>query len=372
VLHRDIKPANILVRRQGSTWQLKLIDFGLAVRQEVEQAHVKTRRSQSTATGSEMAGTRDYASPEQMGRLPSVKIGPYSDIYCFGKTCCYVLFKTTNPLPRHFRPLPEALTRLLEDCLEEEPMNRPSSFAEVVQRLQEVRQALFPTVKPVTGEKTEDSAIPVLPPATEPTAPAAPAGVPWHYIRRGKTLGPVSEAALVELITTGQVQPSDLVWQVGMASWVPAASIPRLVPRVETVLPVEDEVVTEDVILMEEESTVPGKVSGIIHLDGLGGSNPGGELDVYIDNDLIGSGSAIIGIHLNMETVTGHHAIRIKGRNTGIQAFIPGKEQVFPIHLRSPGRYKFILSFDGVTGFFLKSGASGATVPNKLKVLRIG
>lgn len=373
VLHRDIKPANILIRQHGSSWQIKLIDFGLAVRQEVEQAQVKTRRSLSTATGSELAGTLDYASPEQMGRLPGVKVGPYSDVYGFGKTCCHVLFKTTNPLPRHFRPLPEALTLLLEDCLEEEPMNRPHSFAEVVRRLQKVQEELAAGVPPEQSAKPAASAPPTLPPALEPAAPPVPAAALWHYIKRGKTQGPISEAALVELITRGQVQPTDLVWRAGMADWVPAAAVPQLVPRVETVLPAAENIVTEDVILLEEEEvTLPGKATGIIHLDGLGGTNSGGELDVYIGNDLIGTGSAILGIHLNFETVTGHQAIRIKGRNTGFQAFIPGKEQVFPIHLRSPGRYKLLLSFEGVTGFFLKTGATGATVPNKLKVLRIG
>ncbi len=32
VLHRDVKPANLLVRRQGSGWEVRLIDFGLALR----------------------------------------------------------------------------------------------------------------------------------------------------------------------------------------------------------------------------------------------------------------------------------------------------------------------------------------------------
>ncbi len=34
ILHRDVKPANILVRKDAGKWCVKVIDFGLAIRQE--------------------------------------------------------------------------------------------------------------------------------------------------------------------------------------------------------------------------------------------------------------------------------------------------------------------------------------------------
>jgi serine/threonine protein kinase len=75
-------------------WQVRLIDFGLALKQSVLQApssHVK-----SDAHGmveKSIAGTVDYAAPEQMGKVD----GPISDVYAFGKTCYYALLQTPEP-----------------------------------------------------------------------------------------------------------------------------------------------------------------------------------------------------------------------------------------------------------------------------------
>ena len=71
-----------------------------------------------------------------MGRLPGVKVGPPSDIYGFGKTCCYALFKTPQPLRKHWREVPEPLADLLEQCLGETPAERPVDFGVVLQRLE--------------------------------------------------------------------------------------------------------------------------------------------------------------------------------------------------------------------------------------------
>jgi serine/threonine protein kinase len=136
ILHRDVKPANLLVRRDESGWRVKLIDFGLALKQSVIQATVTTPglRGQSVISYS-VAGTLDYAAPEQIGKLADVPIGPYSDVYGFGRTCCFALFRTAQPLPRHWRNLPAALAELLEECLEEQPGQRPATCAAILDRL---------------------------------------------------------------------------------------------------------------------------------------------------------------------------------------------------------------------------------------------
>ena len=56
VLHRDLKPENILVRRDGGRWQVKVIDFGLALRRQavdVVTAATRQRREMVAQNGLE-------------------------------------------------------------------------------------------------------------------------------------------------------------------------------------------------------------------------------------------------------------------------------------------------------------------------------
>ena len=136
IWHRDIKPANLLVVQDEEGWQVKIIDFGLAMRHSLKGRSSGGRSSAGKSlVGHSIAGTIEYASPEQMGRLPGVEIGPYSDIYGFGKTCSFALFQTTQPLLKHWQSIPPPLAEFLENCLEEDPQKRPSSFANVLEKL---------------------------------------------------------------------------------------------------------------------------------------------------------------------------------------------------------------------------------------------
>src|SRR5262249_45820424 len=142
ILHRDVKPANLLARKADGEWRVKLIDFGLALRQAVVQATVASLRGVSgNALQASVAGTIDYAPPEQMGRLPGATVGPAADVYGFGKTCCFALFRTPQPLRKHWKSVPDKLADLLEQCLAEDPKERPSNFAEVLDRLGSRRPA---------------------------------------------------------------------------------------------------------------------------------------------------------------------------------------------------------------------------------------
>jgi hypothetical protein len=52
----------------------------------------------------------------------------------------------------------------------------------------------------------------------------------WYYARDGAQSGPVDDAALRQLASTGGLAPADLVWKEGMAEWVPASRIKALFP----------------------------------------------------------------------------------------------------------------------------------------------
>ncbi|MGE3804961.1 MAG: protein kinase [Gemmataceae bacterium] len=159
ILHRDVKPANVLVRKDKNGWRVKLIDFGLAMKQS---GHGASSSNPQTLIGYSIAGTRDFAAPEQMGLLSGVQASPVSDIYGFARTCCFALFKTTQPLRKHWSSIPGELADLIEHCLAEAPGDRPGSFATVLER--------FGATAPTAAPREEKPA----PKREEPAAPPAP------------------------------------------------------------------------------------------------------------------------------------------------------------------------------------------------------
>ena len=155
ILHRDVKPANVLVRREAAGWQVKLIDFGLALHRT---ALASSKASSKTLLGRSIAGTLEYAAPEQLGRLPEAAVGPASDVYGFGKTCCYALFQTPEPTLRHWRSIAAPLGELLGQCLEKLPARRPATFGEVLSRLSTFSPDEPPQAIPLHLEQADDAA----------------------------------------------------------------------------------------------------------------------------------------------------------------------------------------------------------------------
>ncbi|MBL8910080.1 MAG: serine/threonine protein kinase [Archangium sp.] len=129
VVHRDLKPANVFLVKEGNLFYVKLLDFGLA------------RRNQQNVT--RIAGTPDYISPEHARGRPA---GPPADLYAFGILCFHMLtgqlpFIGTTPMEVmekhvHIPPpipheinkeIPKALSELILKLLAKEPGERPDA-----------------------------------------------------------------------------------------------------------------------------------------------------------------------------------------------------------------------------------------------------
>ena len=107
ILHRDVKPANVLVRKDGTQWQVKLIDFGLALKQTAVEASVSTARGKNTVTGSSIAGTFDYAAPEQMGKsCPVCRPAPTPTFTVSGKPVVTLCSRPLSHCPSTFAACP--------------------------------------------------------------------------------------------------------------------------------------------------------------------------------------------------------------------------------------------------------------------------
>src|SRR5206468_2514612 len=131
IWHRDLKPANVLLRQRDGGWELKIIDFGLAVQEQTARysaARPAERRSRQERS---YAGTWDYAPPEQRGK-GSDSVGPHSDVYSFGKTACEALLLTNEPRIADLKKLPATLADLLDRSIAPARKNRPQSFDEIL------------------------------------------------------------------------------------------------------------------------------------------------------------------------------------------------------------------------------------------------
>jgi tetratricopeptide (TPR) repeat protein len=180
ILHRDVKAGNLLVRREGERWRVKLIDFGLALRPTALEGQISTQQPQArTTTGRSIAGTLHYAAPEQMGQMPGVPVGTYSDVFGFGKTLYYALLGTPDPDDVEKDGLPDRWRKLLRVCTGRKLENRLPDFAAVLTSLSTIAIEPGPeTVAPklidagsVTGTEDDDA---VRPPDQAPTGQTTP------------------------------------------------------------------------------------------------------------------------------------------------------------------------------------------------------
>lgn len=133
-VHCDIKPNNILLSKSGS---IKIIDLG----QSCRIGTIKQR----------IQGTPDYIAPEQVRRKA---LGPRTDIFNLGATMYWALTGRNVPTlipkkdefglpirqscqPPHElkKQIPAGISKLVMDCIEDDPAKRPRNMMTVISRL---------------------------------------------------------------------------------------------------------------------------------------------------------------------------------------------------------------------------------------------
>jgi hypothetical protein len=147
LVHRDIKPGNIMMTQQGGAHDVtKVLDFGLV-------KNVDSAPDVARATSDEIKGTPPFMSPEQI--LEPAHIDARSDLYSLGAVGYYLLTgrfvfdgtTTVQLIAQHLTANPEPpssvaqrdvnpdLERIIMQCLEKKRDDRPTSGAEISERL---------------------------------------------------------------------------------------------------------------------------------------------------------------------------------------------------------------------------------------------
>ena len=149
ILHRDLKPGNIVFTGDGHP---KILDFGIAVLLSGEKSS-----GRMTEPGM-IVGSLPYMAPEQLfGEADDAR----TDIYALGallfemttgkrafikdrpESLMFAIINTTAPSAKSLRAdVPDALDRLIAECLRKKPGQRPESAAVVAQALRGIKDGV--------------------------------------------------------------------------------------------------------------------------------------------------------------------------------------------------------------------------------------
>src|SRR5439155_1744693 len=159
------------VRKEGDHWRIKVIDFGLSLKRGTVEAMAARVPGGETLLGQSAADVSLYAAPEQLSRLAGVKPGTYSDVYSFGKLCCFALFGTTEPKRRQWSTIPDELAELLDCCTESGLEHRHLGFEPILRVLEALATGTAPTSAPALVPRP--AGVPALAGRAAVTGPAS-------------------------------------------------------------------------------------------------------------------------------------------------------------------------------------------------------
>ena len=132
MLHRDLKPDNVLVLKEDGRWQVKVIDFGLAVRIRTVQVSTSRPAQERTLYGEAPPAPPSMPRPSRWGRCRASSRAPTPTCTPSASCAATPCSATPSRSGRQWRNIPPELADMLERCVEKDLEHRHQTFKPVL------------------------------------------------------------------------------------------------------------------------------------------------------------------------------------------------------------------------------------------------